>query len=208
MRSGNIAKLVALIRQYGLDNIDEVRWWLSLIELGEMDEGLAGMCLYQCQAYAEERRQRPNFLAPPPTYEELYPDGEDPPDLILGHLVDRPEVPIGLYLEDALHGVVAGAPKTGKSCALRRIIVIVFPSAESVVSARHRRDERTTARATRSAVYCVSAIRVGLASTVAADSKNAVLVELGATDSTSTPISRSSMRSPVDRALSAALVAL
>jgi hypothetical protein len=123
MHSGNIAKLLALIRQYGLDNIDEVRWWLSLIELGEMDEGLAEMCLYQCQAYAEERRQRPNFLAPPPTYEELYPEGEDPPDLILGHLVDRPEVPIGISLRGAVHGVLAGTTEGGKSVTLRRLMV-------------------------------------------------------------------------------------
>ncbi|MEK6677162.1 MAG: DUF87 domain-containing protein, partial [Planctomycetota bacterium] len=122
MRGSNVAKLVALIRQHHLDNIDEVGSWLRLIELGEMDDGLAECCLYRCQAYVKQRRQRPNFLAPPPTHEELYPEGEEPPDLVIGHLVDRPEVPVGISLRGAVHGVLAGTTGSGKSVTLSRLM--------------------------------------------------------------------------------------
>jgi len=119
-----IAMLLAAIRQYCLDNIEEVRGWIRMIELGLMDEGLAEMCFFRCQTYVEERRHRPNYLEVSPRFEELYPNG--PPDLILGHLVDRPEVPIGLFLRGAVHGVFAGTTEAGKTVAIRRLLRAVY----------------------------------------------------------------------------------
>lgn len=125
MRGANIQRLIGLIRRYRLEHYNEVQTWLKRIDMCIMDDRLAGVLIFRCQKYIKLQDKRPNFLEPDPSFEELYEKAPGGPDLILGHLLDRPEVPIGIMLEGAVHCLFSGTPGGGKSVALRRLILAI-----------------------------------------------------------------------------------
>lgn len=121
MRGGNIQRLMGLIGRHRLEHFTEVRHWLDLIELGLMDDGLAEVLSFRCQRYIERQRRRPNLLEPDPTHDELYPGSAGGPDLRLGHLLEGPDVPIGMILQGAVHCIMSGTTGFGKSVILRQV---------------------------------------------------------------------------------------
>jgi hypothetical protein len=120
----NLRYLLEMMRRYPLaDRAKEVRNLLPLIERGLLNEGMAAAVLMQIQPLIEQLEQRPNYLVRAPEYDELYPDG--PPELVVGHLEENEEVPLGLFPRGAFHCLFVGKTGGGKSVAIRRLVASI-----------------------------------------------------------------------------------
>jgi hypothetical protein len=115
-------RLHEAIVQYRLDDRhpDELGPVRQLLEWDEFPEDMAEILLYRIQPYIEEQMRRPNLLHRAPRLEELYPNG--PPDIPLGHLAERPDVPVGLFLSGLVHAIFAGTGGAGKTTGLRKLL--------------------------------------------------------------------------------------
>jgi len=122
---GPIARrLYQAIVEYRLDDrYEDCAQYRQLLEWDEMPEDFAEALLYMIQPKIEAQKRRPNLLHRAPRREELYPSR--PPDIPLGHLAERPEVPVGLFLNGPVHGIFAGTAGAGKTTALRKLIMAV-----------------------------------------------------------------------------------
>jgi hypothetical protein len=121
---GPIARrLYQAIAEYRLDDRfpDELGPIRQLLEWDELPEDMAEVMLYQIQPEIEKQKRRPNLLHRAPRMEELYPNA--PPEVSLGHLAERPAVPVGMFLNEPAHGIFAGTTKAGKTTAIRKLII-------------------------------------------------------------------------------------
>jgi len=120
----HIKRFIEIVDAYNLASLDaRCRQLRQMAMWGQLDEDLAELELFRIQqeGLIERQEQRPNFLARAPSFEELYPHG--PPDIVIGHLVDAPNVPLGISLSGAVHAIFAGKTGAGKSVGLRRALI-------------------------------------------------------------------------------------
>jgi hypothetical protein len=122
MNIGPIARyLLEIIQRYNLEaHAPDARRAVQLYRLGLLSESMAKSFLGRLQLRIKDAERRPNYLHRPPTNEELYPHG--PPDIVIGRLAENPDVPLGLFLTDACHCLLAGTNKAGKTVGIRRLI--------------------------------------------------------------------------------------
>lgn len=111
-----LGKLRRLIESHNLQRHPDIADVLQLIDLGVMPEGMAESLLMSYSDRVRHAIDHPNFLHRAPTREELYPQGG--PDIEIGHLVDRPDVPWGVHLDRVRSLVVTGNAGSGKTTAL------------------------------------------------------------------------------------------
>ena len=120
----NVRYLLEMIRRYRLaDRSKEVRNWLPLIEQGMINDIVGTALLMRLQPLIESQERRPNLLFRAPECDELYPDGS--PELVVGHLEENDDVPLGLFPRGAFHCVFAGTTGAGKTIAIRRLVVAI-----------------------------------------------------------------------------------
>jgi len=114
------SRLVETIVRFGLDNrYAAALAWRRQAEMGVMDERTAEMLLLtQVQRMIEAVRLSQNFLPRPPELEDL----AQLPEIVIGHLLERENVPIGISLSGAVHCVIAGKSGSGKTVEVRRVI--------------------------------------------------------------------------------------
>lgn len=120
-----VAQLLQVIVQYGLDRYEDGARIKLEIERGIMSEQRAKGYLTQVSDFIRHLDDFPNHLHRPPTREQLYAAGK--PDVELGTLVEGDEsIRFGLRLIDRpRHVLIAGATGSGKTTALRNIIINV-----------------------------------------------------------------------------------
>ncbi|MBL1216576.1 MAG: ATP-binding protein [Planctomycetes bacterium] len=119
---GHTQQLWQLITQYNLDaRHPELARAKRLIELDLLHNDFARDLLLQVDPLVQNAIDHPNVLKRPPEEDEIYPDG--PPDLSIGHLVDRPDVRFGLKIHDRPRSVlISGNSGSGKTTAILAII--------------------------------------------------------------------------------------
>ena len=105
------------------DRHDEIRQWRELAEAGCVDEQMAELLVYQVQEFINGN-PRPNRLPRAPQLEELYPRGA--PDLVIGHLSERPEVPVGLFVKGPIFSIFTGQTGYGKTTSQRALILQII----------------------------------------------------------------------------------
>ena len=117
--------LLAMNRRYLLENRSKaVRRGIRAVERGLIrNDNVAKALLSPALPLIDEMERRPNYLFRAPEVHELYPDGVPP--LILGHLQEDPDVPLGLFPRGAFHCLFAGMTEAGKTVALRRLIAAI-----------------------------------------------------------------------------------
>ena len=113
-----------IIRRYRLD--DRYPWIRNLCQLyeaGELGEEDAELFYYQMIPLAEQQERKPNYLARLLSREDIYHHG--PPDLIIGRSAEDADIPVGVFLKSASHCIMAGTTGSGKTVAIRRLIMAV-----------------------------------------------------------------------------------
>jgi len=116
------AKYLELARSFGLDHRHHrVRVQCDLIERGLLADRTVASLISSLYPLVEQQKRRPNYLFHSPQYAELYPHG--PPELVIGHLAENPEVPVGISLCNANFHIFAGQANTGKTTAIRNLIL-------------------------------------------------------------------------------------
>ena len=120
----NVRYLHDIIRRYGLDRRSrEARNALMLIERGMLSDNVAKAFVIRFQPLIDKLERRPNFLFRAPDYEELY--GDESPKLVIGHLEENEDVPLGLFPRGAFHCLFVGMSGAGKSVAIRRLVMAI-----------------------------------------------------------------------------------
>jgi hypothetical protein len=120
--AASVKLLLHTIYRYRLH--DRYRWvdqLRKLYELGELGGDMAEMHLHLIQPLIAEQEKRPNLLFRAPEFHELYPDG--PPPLVIGHLEENEDVPLGLVPKGAFHCIFVGTTGAGKTVAIRCWVV-------------------------------------------------------------------------------------
>lgn len=94
----------------------------SYIEKGMLAEDMAWSYLHAIAPLVQQAQDHPNLLHRPPTFEELYANG--PPDIQIGSLAERPDVPFGLrYLDRVRSILVAGNTGSGKTTFISNLLL-------------------------------------------------------------------------------------
>ena len=118
---GAAIQLKRLIEQHNLQRTPWVAKTLAALEHGMISDAMACNLLHAIEPLVRDAIDHPNFLHPAPEHSELYPSA--PPDIEIGHLVDRPEVRFGLRLADRPRSVlIAGNSGAGKTTAVKTIL--------------------------------------------------------------------------------------
>ena len=116
--------LLKIIRAYDLDRFDKWRNILYWLEYGNLDDDTCSFYLFQAKAQVEHLKETGNFLDRAPfSVEELYGPGVTP-NLLIGKLIEKPEIELGLHLPPPLNMLVSGASGSGKSSTLRTIALM------------------------------------------------------------------------------------
>jgi hypothetical protein len=118
--------LFAMNQRYRLEHRSpRLRQFLPLLRRGLVKQrnALAKLLLIELQPIIDEMERRPNYLFRPPDFSELYRQG--PPPLVIGHLEEVPDVPLGLFPQGAFHSLFVGTTGAGKTVGQRRLIVAV-----------------------------------------------------------------------------------
>jgi hypothetical protein len=114
-------KLGRLIEGYALHcrYPDKLAAVMKLLEHDRMRPALADKFIRKIQPWIKKQIEEGNYLPMPPTLEDLQLE-EEPFEVVLGNLIERPEVPFGIHLGNGVHHViVCGKPNAGKSVTLR-----------------------------------------------------------------------------------------
>jgi len=120
--SSALAALRGLINTHGLDQRDPAAAYIKeRLDQGQMSENQARAYWLVLQPLATEVRRRRNRLNRAPELDDIYPDGI--PDLIIGELVENPEVPVGFFLNDNIHTIFAGNSGSGKTTAMYNLVL-------------------------------------------------------------------------------------
>ncbi|MFC1635084.1 hypothetical protein ACFL5Z_09600 [Planctomycetota bacterium] len=117
----DVSKLYELIKRYRLDwrHPKELKRVVKRIEKGRMRPEQAKRRLKKIRPLIEQQIREGNYLPMPPTMEDLQLD-EEPFEIVLGNLVERPEVPFGLSISTGVHHIIiCGKPSAGKSVTLK-----------------------------------------------------------------------------------------
>lgn len=116
-------RVLALIQEHDLARaFPELVHVMIDAQRGTISKQYAEYCLAHIERLLEERGRVPLHLFEAPSDEELNADG--PPDVVLGHVRDAPDVPFGLCLRDQARTViVAGNAGSGKTTSIRSAIV-------------------------------------------------------------------------------------
>lgn len=121
MRSA-LALLRELINTLGLDNRDPTAAHIKdRMDQGHVSENQARAYWLALQPLATEVRRRRNYLNRAPELDEIYPDGM--PDLVIGELVENPDVPVGFFLHDNIHTIFAGNSGCGTTTAMYNLVL-------------------------------------------------------------------------------------
>jgi hypothetical protein len=117
-----------ILRRYiddlGLVNRDSTAMSVrTMIDQGLIGEDQAQGIYLGLQPLGDEVQRRRNYLSRPPELDEIYPDGM--PDLIIGELVENPEVPVGFFLHDNIHTIFAGNSGSGTTTAMYNLVLAV-----------------------------------------------------------------------------------
>jgi hypothetical protein len=94
--------------------------------------------------YIEQQIREGNYLPMPPDVEDLNLNIK-PFDVVLGNLIERPEVPFGIYLSSGVHHIIiCGKPGAGKTVTLKvyikGIIDSSFPNKPTFIVADSKKD--------------------------------------------------------------------
>jgi len=120
--SSALAALRGLINTHGLDQRDPAAAYIKeRMDQGQMSENQARAYWLALQPLATEVRRRRNYLNRAPELDEIYPDGM--PDLIIGELVENPEVPVGFFLDDSIHTIFTGNSGAGTTTGMYNVIL-------------------------------------------------------------------------------------
>lgn len=123
MRS-HATHLLRLIARYRLDDrYTAVAQLRTLAEMGKLSETQAPTYLRWLELLARGVEAQRNYLERAPTLDELYP--HSPPDVALGLLEEGDGVPLGLSLTGAMNCIFAGRAGSGKTTAMRNLMVAV-----------------------------------------------------------------------------------
>jgi hypothetical protein len=111
-------RLLQLIVQHRLDD-REPRFATArrLLEYNRLPESAARALLYQAEALVDSLRQRPVYLARPPTCDQI-----SQPDISIGDAVEVPGLRVGFNLTGPVHAAFVGKTGSGKTTAMRRLI--------------------------------------------------------------------------------------
>lgn len=109
-----------LIESHNLQRHPDVANVLTLIDLGLLPDGVAESLLMSYSRRVQDAIDHPNPLHRAPHREELYPEAG--PDVEIGHLADKPDVPWGIRLDRARSLVVTGNSGSGKTTALLNLL--------------------------------------------------------------------------------------
>lgn len=121
-----VAVFLQILDRYALCNrCPELTSYHAMAQMGQMSQGMAKALLYQLEegGAIPEQERRPNFLERAPAFDELFPNGA--PDLVIGHLEEAQEVPLGLSLTGNMNSIFAGRAGSGKTTGLRSLIQAV-----------------------------------------------------------------------------------
>ena len=109
----NIRKLVELNRRYGLENrCKHIRRAMRLLRRGLLSDGVAKAHVLRVQPFIDSFTDFPNMLSRPPEHADIYPDG--PPPLVIGDIVEEPDVPFGVFPRGPFFFLFEGSTGSGK----------------------------------------------------------------------------------------------
>jgi len=110
-----------LIKQYCLDwrHPDKLMRIVRRLERDRVRPPQAKRLLRKIRPMIEQQLREGNYLPMAPSLDGLKMD-EEPIEIVLGNLVERPEVPFGLSISTGVHHIVIiGKPMAGKSVTLK-----------------------------------------------------------------------------------------
>lgn len=161
---GEALQLKRLIERYNLQRIPWVARILQSINVGLLSDTLARNLLPRVEQLVDAAIDHPNFLHRAPEYAELYPS--NPPDVEIGHLVDKPHVRFGLQQSDQPRSIlVAGNAGAGKTTLIRNTVVRSEALGASVIVFDRKQDYADLPDVCQSSWLRVSvydALRIGL----------------------------------------------
>jgi hypothetical protein len=114
-------KTIETLQLYNRD--DSAAFIKSRLELGMVSEIEAKGYLMALQPLAREVERRHNLLNRTPELEEIYP--EKKPDLVIGEMIESEDVPVGFFLNDAMHVIFAGNAGSGKTTSIYNFVLAV-----------------------------------------------------------------------------------
>jgi len=124
------SQLYRLIKQYCLDfrHPDELARMVRKLERDRCRPQQAKRWLRKIRPWIEQQIREGNYLPMPPTMTDLNLE-EEPFDVQLGMLTERPEVPFGIYITTGVHHmVIVGKPGSGKTVTLKVYIKGILDS--------------------------------------------------------------------------------
>lgn len=161
---GSALQLTRLIESHNLQRFPDVADILQLIQHGLLPEEIARDLLISYSQRVQDAIDHPNFLHRPPEHAELYPSM--PPDIEIGHLIDKPHVRFGFRLSDQPRSVlVAGNAGAGKTTLIKHAIRGADPLGLAVIVFDRKQDYVTLPDECQSDWIRVSvydALRIGL----------------------------------------------
>jgi hypothetical protein len=111
-------ELLAKIERYGLDRDDYWRDVKFEAEQNMFSEGMCEVLLFDIEEDIQHQIDFSDYThRPPEEASQLYERGQ--PDVRMGNLVDRPEIPLGVSFDRPLHVIAAGLTGFGKTTCLR-----------------------------------------------------------------------------------------
>jgi len=121
-----VAGFLGLVSQFGLYERypDALGPAIAEAQMGRMSQMKARAWISQIEPLIIAQERRPNLLPRAPEHGELYPNGD--PDLIVGKLSERDDVPLGLSLSGNVSSILAGRSGAGKTNAIRALISAVM----------------------------------------------------------------------------------
>jgi len=124
------SQLYRLIKQYCLDfrHPDELARMVRKLERDRARPQQSKRWLKKIRPWIEQQIREGNYLPMPPTITDLNLD-EEPFDVQLGMLTERPEVPFGMYITTGVHHmIIVGKPGSGKTVTLKVYIKGILDS--------------------------------------------------------------------------------
>lgn len=123
-----MGRRVMILRQYiddrGLANRDRaVANIRAMIDQGLISEDQAQGLHLALQPLGKETDRRRNRLDCAPELDDIYPDGL--PDLVIGELLENPQVPVGHFLFDSTHTLIVGNSGSGKTTAIYNLVLAI-----------------------------------------------------------------------------------
>ena len=119
-----VSQLLKLIHHYGLDDRDDkFKRLRRLCEWGEISEDMAEVQIHALQEEFDEAERKPNYLHRTPEFEELHTNRA--PDVVLGKLVEKEEVPFGMSFDEPFHAEFVGTTHSGKTVGMRRLVTMI-----------------------------------------------------------------------------------